>query len=63
MNLLLAALALFSPIQTYHSKPIEISGYETRRASVTVPSPPLNGFITTMRAEVVDDQDLSLIHI
>jgi plastocyanin len=57
MNALLAALALLSPIQTYDSKPIDISGYETRRASVTVPSPPLNGFLTRMRAEVVDDHD------
>jgi plastocyanin len=57
MNALLAALALLSPIQTYHSKPAEIGGYETRRASVTVQAPPVNGFLTTMRAEVVDEHD------
>src|SRR5215470_12661787 len=61
MNALLAALALLAPAQpqpiTYHSKSTEIAGYETRRASVTVPSPPRNGFLTTMRAEVVDDHD------
>ena len=58
MNALLAALALLSPIQslTHQSKTIEIAGYATRRASVTVPAPPRTGFLTTMRAEVVDDQ-------
>jgi plastocyanin len=58
MHALLAALALLSPVQplTYHSKTIEISGYETRRSSVTVPAPPRSGFLTTMRAEVVDVQ-------
>jgi plastocyanin len=62
MYALLASIAaLVSPIHaqplTYSSKTIEISGYETRRASVTVPSPPRTGFLTTMRAEVVDDQN------
>jgi plastocyanin len=59
MHALLAALALLSPAQplTYHAKTIEISGYETRRGSVTVPAPPKTGFLTTMRAEVVDDHN------
>jgi plastocyanin len=56
MNALLAALALLSPVQTHESKTINIAGYETRRSSVTVPAPPQTGFLTTMRAEVVDDQ-------
>lgn len=39
---------------TYRSGPIEIGGYETKRASANVPGPPGDTFLTGMRAEVVD---------
>ena len=39
---------------TFRSRTIEIGGYETRRGNMTVPAPPRTGFLTTMRAEVVD---------
>ena len=41
---------------TFRSAPIDLAGYETRRQSADIPTPPSDGDITSMHAYVVDEQ-------
>lgn len=45
-----------APRSTSHYKTITMGGYTVSRRSVDVPAPPRDGYITSMRAYVVDEQ-------